>query len=72
MKSSVLEARETAHRSSNIAASTSEGMQHQYREIDLVAIAASHQVSANVYDVAKSASQEETAARDAEAASLAG
>lgn len=71
VKSSVLEARDTAHRSSNIAASTSDGMQHQYREIDQVATA-SHEMSATAQDVARSASQAATAAQDAESAAQAG
>lgn len=71
VKSSVLEARETAHRSSNIAASTSDGMQHQYREIDQVATA-SHEMSATAQDVARSASLAANAAQDAESAAKAG
>jgi methyl-accepting chemotaxis protein len=71
VKSSVLEARDTAHRSSNIAVSTSDGMQHQYREIDQVATA-SHEMSATAHDVAKSASQAAAAAQDAESAARAG
>ena len=71
VKASVLEARETAQRSSNIAASTSDGMQHQYREIDQVATA-SHQMSATAHDVAGSASQAAVAAMDAGAAAQAG
>ena len=71
VKSSVLEARDTAHRSANIATSTSDGMQHQYREIDQVATA-SHEMSATAQDVARSASQAATAAQDAESAARAG
>ena len=71
VKTSVLEARETAHRSSSIAASTSDGMQHQYREIDQVATA-SHEMSATAHDVARSASQAASAAQDANTATHAG
>ncbi|WP_371918933.1 methyl-accepting chemotaxis protein [Pseudomonas sp. 02C 26] len=71
VKSSVLEARDTAHRSANIATITSDGMQHQYREIDQVATA-SHEMSATAQDVARSASQAATAAQDAESAARAG
>lgn len=71
VKNSVLQARETAQRSSSIAASTSEGMQHQYREIDQVATA-SHEMSATAQDVARSASQAANAAQDADAAAHAG
>ena len=71
VKSSVLEAQDTAHRSANIATSTSDGMQHQYREIDQVATA-SHEMSTTAQDVARSAPQAATAAQDAESAARAG
>jgi methyl-accepting chemotaxis protein len=59
--------RDTAHRSSEIAASTSSGMDDQYREIDQVATA-SQEMSATAHDVAKNAARAAQAAGDAGAA----
>ncbi|MGB6215615.1 MAG: methyl-accepting chemotaxis protein [Pseudomonas mandelii] len=65
VKQSVHQARDTADRSSKIAQETSSGMLQQYREIDQVATA-SHEMSATAHDVAKSAAQAATAAKNAD------
>lgn len=71
VKATTAEARDTAHRSSEIAARTSSGMDDQYREIDQVA-AASQEMSATAQDVARNAAQAARAAGDAEAAATHG
>lgn len=71
VKATTAEARDTAHRSSQIAARTSTGMDEQYREIDQVA-AASQEMSATAQDVARNAAQAANAAGDAEAAATHG
>lgn len=71
VKTTTTEARDTAHRSSQIAARTSAGMDEQYREIDQVA-AASQEMSATAQDVARNAAQAADAAGDAEAAATHG
>ena len=67
VKGTVLQARETADRSAQIASQTSPGMQQQYREVDQVATAF-HEMSATAQDVAQSAAQAANAARGADQA----
>lgn len=67
IKQSIIETRETADRSSTIARDTSEGMQIQFREIDLVATA-SNEMSATAQDVASNASSAASAAQGADEA----
>ncbi|EJN25481.1 methyl-accepting chemotaxis protein [Pseudomonas sp. GM79] len=71
VKQSVHQARDTADRSSKIAQEASAGMFQQYREIEQVATA-SHEMSATAQDVAKSAAQAATAAKNADDATSEG
>lgn len=71
IKTSITNARETADKSSMIAQKTSEGMQVQNREIDLVATA-SNEMSATAQEVAASAANAAAAAQNAENSARAG
>lgn len=65
VKRSVQDARTTADQSAAIATRTSEGMQHQFHEVEQVATA-SHEMSATAHDVARNAAQAAEAARGAD------
>jgi len=67
IKQSITDARGTADQSSEIARQTSEGMQVQFRDIDLLATA-SNEMSATAHEVAHSASSAAQAARGADQA----
>lgn len=67
VQSSTRDARSSADRSAQIARQTSDGMQQQFREIDMVATAL-QEMSATAQDSARSAARAAEAARDAEQA----
>ncbi len=71
LKDSVAHARSNASRSADIARQTSEGMQVQFREIDMVATA-SNEMSMTAHDVARNASGAASAAREADQSAQAG
>ncbi|MGE7991075.1 methyl-accepting chemotaxis protein [Pseudomonas sp. NPDC089554] len=68
IKSSVLDARNTANQAAAIASQTSSGMHQQLQEIEQVATA-SNEMSATAQDVARSAAMAAEAARNADQAS---
>lgn len=71
LKDSVAHARTNASHSAGIARQTSDGMQVQFREIDLVATAA-HEMSMTAQDVAQNASGAASAAQAADRSAEAG
>ena len=71
VKRTVHNARDTAKQSSSIASQANDGMQQQYREVNLVATAA-QEMSATALDVAQNAEQASAAARNADQATQQG